>query len=97
VLCKYGTLLIIKLTAWRLVFLRSLSLFKSGGGGLDKEYARIGMHASSEKILSLHNKCIHLTLAIHSNLRNGMTVKKHEKAEEGKGMWMEGGGGLKRQ
>ena len=65
-------------------------LFKSSRGEGFKEYAQIGDHASSEKILSLHNKSIHLTLAIYSNLRNGMTAKKHEKAEEGRGMWMEG-------
>jgi hypothetical protein len=90
VVCKYDILLIIKLTACGLVFLRSLALFKPGSGGRDKEYARIGIHASPEKIFSLHNKSIHLTLDIYSNLRNGMTVKEHEKAEEGKGMWMEG-------
>jgi hypothetical protein len=73
--CKYDILLIVKLRAWRLVFLRSLALFKPGRGGRDKEYAGIGIHASSEKILSLHNKSIHLTLAICSNLRNGMLVK----------------------
>jgi hypothetical protein len=67
-----------------------LALFKLGRGGRVKEYAQIGIHASSEKILSLHNKSIHLTLAICSNLRNGTTVKKHEKAEERRGTWMEG-------
>jgi hypothetical protein len=67
-----------------------LALFKSGRGGRSKEYVHIGIHASSQKILSLHNKSIHLTLAISCNLRNGMTVKKHEKAEERRGMWMEG-------
>ena len=67
-------------------------MFKSGRGGRVKEYAQIGVHASSEKILSLHNMSIHLTLAIYINLRNGTTVKKHEKAEERRGMWMEGEG-----
>lgn len=65
-------------------------MFKSGRGGRVKEYVRTGIHASSEKILSLYNKSIHLTLAIYSNLRNGMRVKKQEEAEERKGMWMEG-------
>jgi hypothetical protein len=67
-----------------------LALFKSGRGGRVEEYIQVGIHATSEKILSLHNKSIHLTLAIYNNLRNGMTVKKHEKAEERRGMWMEG-------
>ena len=67
-----------------------MSLFKPGRGGRVKDCAQIGVHASSQKILNLHNKSIHLTLAIYSNLRNGMTVKKHEKAEERRGMWMEG-------
>jgi hypothetical protein len=50
----------------------------------------MGVRASSEKILCLHNKSIHLTLAIYSNLRNGIMVKKHEKAVERRGMWIEG-------
>jgi hypothetical protein len=79
---KYDILLTIKRIAWRHVFLMSLSLFKSARGGCVKERAQTGVHTTSEKNLSLHNTSIHLTLAIYSNLRNGMTVKKHEKAEE---------------
>lgn len=67
-----------------------MALFKSGRVGRAKEYVRTAIRASSENILSLHNKSIHLTLAMYSNLRNRMTVKKQEEAEERKGMWMEG-------
>jgi len=67
-----------------------LAQFKSGRVGRVEEYVQIGIHASSEKILSLRNNSINLKLAIYSNLRSGMTVKKHEEAEERKGTWMEG-------
>lgn len=67
-----------------------MAQFKSGRVGRVKEYVQIGIHASSEKIFSLRNNSIHLKLAIYSNLRSGVTVKKQEEAEERKGMWMEG-------